>query len=609
MYDAKAIKSILDREDDYIADDIGGIYISNTVVNSWKLIPAHVAKRNEDKIMAHRLNCLANLYYFALFALGKDRFQTNPDLKHNLHYQLCMSVQKDGLKEVIEVPRDHYKSTIFSECFPMWRALPFTDADEKVIRLLGYGDVFIDWMKRAHNQDVRTLIISETITNAVKLGKKIGNHYVNSENFKHLFPEIIPDSSCTWRDDSLHHKRTPKGSSHGEGTYDFIGVGAALQSRHYDDLVEDDLVGRDAIKSEKVMNDTIEYHSLLVGVMDSHHGNGGRDNNEIVVGNRWSYKDLNAHIRKNEGKSFRFVTHSALGGCCALHPIGVPIFPEAFTREKLARWKQRLGAYLFSCQFLNSPLNPENCYFSKSNLRYYHFENDSFQVIRESTGKEIKKSRIKISHHVKDGDFEQDVLPRNLKRYMIIDPNHEGNDGRCRHAITITGIMENPQRIYLLDCWAESCPIGNFIETIFEMAIAWKLKEIHLETIAAQKYLKFHLEYYIRVHAGERPEIRNLKIVELKTPKTAGAKKMRIDSLAPIFERGEFWVNTAGMQEFEEEYEAYGNKNGLIDVLDTLGYGPSVWKFPEVDDDEVLISVAQRRRRFERAIEGSQRLV
>jgi len=37
---------------------------------------------------------------------------------------------------------------------------------------------------------------------------------------------------------------------HGEGTYDFLGVGGALQSRHYNGiLIQDDLIGRKAIES------------------------------------------------------------------------------------------------------------------------------------------------------------------------------------------------------------------------------------------------------------------------------------------------------------------------------------------------------------------------
>jgi len=83
-----------------------------------------------------------------------------------------MVVMKDGLKEVIEIPRDHFKSTVYSECFPIWRALPFTTKDEDLMLTLGMTPLYIEWMRRAHNQDIRILLVSEVTKNAEKLWSK-----------------------------------------------------------------------------------------------------------------------------------------------------------------------------------------------------------------------------------------------------------------------------------------------------------------------------------------------------------------------------------------------------------------------------------------------------
>src|SRR6185437_10601146 len=294
---------------------LGEAYIPRNVINSFRLIPIETNWDNETKKTAYRLNSFANLFYFAVTVLRKNKFQLNPDPRKNLHLQMCLAVMKDGLKEVIEIPRDHYKSTVYSECYPMWRALPFGNRDIDLLQKIGCTDIYIDWMLKAHRQDIRLLLVSEVTKNAEKLGKRIRNHYETNEFFKELFSEIIPDSQCVWTNQSLHHKRTPEGMAFGEGTFDFIGVGGALQSTHYDASIQDDLVGRDALKSETVMNDTIEYHKLIVGAMDADSEDGARDFDELVVGNRWSYKDLNSHIRMEE-PYFNFITHSALGGCC-----------------------------------------------------------------------------------------------------------------------------------------------------------------------------------------------------------------------------------------------------------------------------------------------------
>jgi hypothetical protein len=512
--------------------------------------------------------------------------QTNPNRAKNLHFQMCRSIEKDGIQDVFEIPRDHFKSTIFSEGLPMWRSLRFGPEDEQLFRALGgaYGtDEFILWMQRAHQQDFRWLIVSEVIKNAVKLGRRISSHYENNEIFRYIYSDVLPDPGGTWNNESLHHKRSPAGTAHGEGTYDFIGVGGALQSRHYDGMVQDDLVGKEAIESEIEMDKTIEYHKLLVGAFDAIADGSGRENDELVVGNRWAWNDLNSWIRANE-TYFSFTTHSALGGCCKLHPYGTPIYPEAFSYEKLDKWKKRLGTYHFSCQFLNMPINPAELKLDKKDLRYFEFvtcaEDSENLVITH------KKKRIAIRHHVHEGDIIKDVMPRTLRRYMIVDPNHAENKGRCRHAITVTGVMDDPRRIYLLDVWAKACSIEIFINALFIMAKQWKINEVYLETIAAQRYLKYHLEYRqsITDPASDDAYIKNITFKELVTPRTANAKQLRIESLIPIIERHELWVNSYGQSEFMEEVESYPNGK-LRDVLDTIGYGPQVWDFQETDED------------------------
>jgi hypothetical protein len=554
------------------------------VSNSFQVIPVSDKLDQKTKKAIHRINSFGSLFYFATIVLKKSKMQVNPDRSKNLHYQMCKVVEKDGIQDVIEIPRDHFKSTIFSEALPIWRSLCFADEDEALLRSIGgnYGsDEFLLWMRRAHRQDFRWLLVSEVIKNAVKLGRRIASHYESNEIFRYIFSDILPESGGTWNNESLHHKRTSAGAVHGEGTYDFIGSGGALQSRHYDGIVEDDMVGKEAIESEIEMEKTIDYHKLLVGAFDAEADSSGRENDELIVGNRWAWNDLNSWIRQNE-LYFNFTTHSALGGCCKLHPYGTPIYPEAFSIEKLEKWKKRLGTYHFSCQFLNMPINPAELKLNKKDLRYYEFvsANEDNAVITH------KKKRIAIRHHVHEGDVIKDVLPRTLRRYMIIDPNHAEQKGRCRHAITVTGVMDDPRRIYLLDVWAKASSIEQFINVIFIMCKQWKLTEVYLETIAAQRYLLYHLRYRqsITDSASDDAYIKSINFKELKTPRTANAKQLRIESLIPIIERHELWVNTTGQEEFMEEVETYPN-GPLRDVLDTLGYGPQVWDFDESEED------------------------
>lgn len=583
----------------YKIGHLGESYIPRNVIHSFRLVPIDPNWDYDSQKLAYQINSFSNLFYFSVIVLGKNRFQVNPDARKNLHLQMCLAVMKDGLKEVIEIPRDHFKSTVYSECFPMWRALPFSDRYADTMQKLGCSELYVEWMRKAHKQDIRIFLVSEVTKNAKKLGKRIRNHYESNDLFKELFSEIIPTAQCVWTDESLHHQRTQKGMAFGEGTFDFVGVGSAIQSTHYDLSIQDDMIGRDALKSETVMNDTIEYHKLIVGAMDSVEA---RDFDEIVVGNRWSFKDLNSHIRAEESSYFNFITHSALGGCCKLHPYGEPIFPEKFSIHLLGRWKKRLGSYLFSCQFLNFPINPEKCKFNLSDLRYFEYLPDDSNTTFIRTPE--KPVRVKLRHRVYEGDVDEDIYPRILDRYMIVDPNHAGNKGRCRHAITITGVRQDKRRIYLLKQWAKACSEKEFVETIFKLALQFKINTIWLETVGFQKFLKFHLEYFITVNKNE-PKWKNIEYIsfkELESSNTENAKETRIDAFIPIVERHEFWVNTDDCEEVREEMRTYGNRGALVDILDTLGYGTQVWKFDELTDEYIEEFFTAQKNRFVKAM-------
>lgn len=608
----KDLKDVVSLMTQMELSELGATVVPRSVIFNYKLIPTHLLT-GESKKEAYKVNSLIDLYYFATVVLKKNQIQRGANYKKSLHYNMCLSVMKDGLKEVIEIPRDHFKSTIYSECFPIWRALPFGGREEDLFSTIGYSNLYIEWMRRTHSQNIRILLISETIKNAIKLGTRIGNHYQNNADFRELFPELLPTTSETWSADSLHQRRNNNTKGDGEGTFDFVGVGAALQSRHYDLMIQDDLVGKEALNSDAVMQSTIEYHQLLVGASDSDPRNPGKDFDEIIVGNRWSNKDLNSYVRENE-KYFNFTTHSALGGCCDLHPIGSPIFPEKFTVEKLLRWKRRLGTYYFSCQFLNYPIDPSKAKFRLSDFRYFHYEQVEGALANPKSiesGTPHQKRTV-IRHHVAEGDVIKDVFPRHLDRYLIIDPNHGGDhsgakvgvEGRCRHAAIVSGVLREPRRVYLLETWAEACGTDRFVVKIFDLAVKYKINKIHIEAVGAQKYLIYHLNYYRDQNRRKRPEIANIQVVgDLKTPQTANAKFERIDNTIPMVERHEVWLNQASCANFLEEAESYGQKKGLVDLLDVFGYGPQVWNFDTVSEEEVNSFLADRLARYTRGVE------
>jgi hypothetical protein len=515
------------------------------------------------------LNALGSLYWFIKVALRRKR------LTDALHWQVCRDLEREHLKDLYEMPRDHFKSTICTEGLPMWKALPFTSEDEDGFYLAGYPAEFVRWMRRIHNPDTRILLASENITNAAKLGSRIRGHFESNALYRVLFPETLPDSSCTWSAYSLHVKRTQGADPHGEGTFDFIGVGGALQSRHYPGgIIQDDLVGKNAIESAVTMESTIDYHQLLVGAFEDEDPN--HEGDELVVGNRWSFHDLNSHIREHE-PWFRVTSHSALGGCCGAHPLGQPIFPQEFSEEKLNRIKARQGTYKFSCQYLNRPVSPEDADFQEAWLRYYVLEEDNL-------------GRKYVVHEVKNGLIIADAYVNNMAVGMMTDPNHSGQTGRARHAIVVVGKHKN-KNVYVLDTWAESCNHNKYLDTLYAIARKWKLRKCGFENIAAQKFAVSWIEYRNRY---EQWPIRIIPLkgeVSLDDGTVTRNKQWRIRGvIAPIAEAERLCVQRKFV-DFIGEYCEFP-RGMFVDQLDAFAYVNQVVSDRAIDyeGDAILLA-------------------
>jgi len=521
-----------------------------------------------EQAWRHRLNGYGSLFYFAKNHLKRRR------LTPHLHYPIACSLEQHHLKDVKEYPRDHFKTTLAVESMPIWRVLPWCRQDEEKLRALHLLneficpviEEFISWMRLMHNPHLRNLLVSENSTNANKIGTRIRRHFESNAIFRQMYPEILPTTKEKWTDSSLQiHIPSGQPEPHGEGTFDFIGVGGALQSRHYNGLlIQDDLVGRKAIESPSIMDKTIDYHQLLVGVFDNDDADHEAD--ELVIGNRWGFSDLNSHIREHE-PWFRVESHSALGGCCQLHPAGVPIFPEEFSVAKLEKLKRRLGSYKFSCQFLNNPISPEDADFREEWLNYYSIYTD-------------EAHEQWIRHEVKDGVVRKDIPVAMLRKAMTTDPTHSqnANSGRCRHAITVNGISE-AGNYYLLEAWAKTCTYEEYFRKLYEVARRWNLHVVGFETSAGQGMGAYHLKFYSQL-LGWRMRIEELHgEVELEDGSASTKKKWRIQSvIQPIAEFGRLFIQR-NMMDFKSEFSQFGvakTMRGTVDLLDSWAYCPQM---------------------------------
>jgi hypothetical protein len=535
-----------------------------------------------------KLNALGSLFYFAKAVLGYGM------LNHTLHWNMAASVEKEELSDVFEYPRGHLKTTIYSHSAPIWWALPFDEEDEALMRGLGYGDEWIRWMRRAHDQNTSTIIISETDENAEAMGEEISAHYETNDLFRHLWPQILPDRSCTWNKRKMKQKR--KGSADKQGTFELAGVGKAMQSKHANRIVEDDLFGEKALFSPSEAEFTISFHQKLPGLfkpdpMRPHHVG-----DIVVVGNRWGLHDLNGWIRKNQS-TFRFETHAVDGGCCNLHPKGKFIFPEVFNEQKLAVLREQLGPSNVAAQYYNNPLDDSVRRFRHEWLKHYLLvKTPNSNGILDEDG-ELKMVTT-IRHEVVEGKIERDIYISQLQRFIVIDVLHNENSssrGRSRHCVLTIGYLPGKEpRFYLLNIFAKRCSYTSMADEVFRQARRWRVSTVWVETLAGQDgWLYYFRERNLSAQKSglQRP----LKIESLKKDRSPDAKHRRICSLEPLFFSGSIYATRqdSGYEDFKSEYDSYPSDQ-TIDTLDTLGYAPQCIEAGGQDREEIARAMRQR---------------
>lgn len=531
----------------------------------WKPLPLERVLDDQEAYKDFtRANALGSLFFFASHVLHKNRLSGSRPF---LHQRMCTSLEREDLHLVLEQPMGHFKTTVGTEALSMWWALPFTARDEFIMRNRPdwhCPDEWIAWMKAAHNPNTRTLITHEIESRAIAMGKAVDEHYQSNDLFRFLFPEILPDSTCTWNDHTKFHKRDGPADAT-TGTFEYRGVGQALQGVHPDSTIQDDNMGKAAQSSMlnsdgRVLEDLIRWHRQLTTRIDTSDAStvAGR---QLVIGNRWGHNDLNSWIKKNQPQ-FKFETHSAEGGCCPIHPAGQAIFPEEWTMQRLAQTRQDVGPYDYAHFYLNQSVLPEECIFKADWIRRYNYKQS-----RPDLPIDDLANMLLIHHQAKNGEVIEDFEPYGVLHVTaIVDLAHAKKRSRCKHVIAVIGFDPEKDWFYLLDLWAKPAPYSELTDMLYKMCRRWRIRDPWLEQVAAQNLLAFHI--------GQRNQFGSdsWKIFpqELPYDNSENAKKNRIESMEPVYKNGQFWAHPS-QQDFFSEYESYP-ASATIDVLDTIGF-------------------------------------
>ena len=446
-----------------------------------------------------RERCLGSFRYFTQVFMHPDWYDSE------FHGPLCDFLQSDVSKDkLVVLARGHLKTTIVTKLYRIWRT--------------------------TKDPSLRTLVAMNTATNAFAKNAETKDFVENNKLYRLLFPEVIPDFTgrkSRWSNESAALRRPV---NFAEGTFDAIGVGGNVVSRHYDLIIEDDTIApqKDEVRGEELMpsRDDIEkaigWHKLTLPLLVD-----VRKSERICVGTRWAPFDLINHIKKYE------TSGSARVYTCYDKPARLEDGSAAYKRlgdGGLEVFEHSLGPYMFSALYLNMPLDPSQMVFNPQWIKYF------------------------------------DEVPTEGMTRVSIDPADPptGSSTQCYSAIIAA--LNNRAGLYVLETQRKRVDDDSLITEAFLMVDRWNASVLRIE---ADRYAHLVLAFE-RKNRERMGEGRRAVIVE--PVKTKGSNKQdRICSrLQPLAANGFLWLRK-GMNELEDEMCQFP-AGKFFDLLDALAW-------------------------------------
>lgn len=500
-----------------------------------------------------RYRFLHESYFAAKNVLGYEK------LRPSTHGPLCRFQDTCTAKRVLtQMPRSHFKTTIKT----------ITKRIQDAMR----------------DPTLRILIVGDTDTNAEKHLAKIRHHLESNNLLRWLFQDRIwenPQAQApVWSKKELV---LPSAAIHGEATFDAIGAGSAVVSRHYNIINPDDLIADDEFYSETEMAHTIEWASGLESLFVPPIEEGFMD----IVGTYWRTDDVYAFFEKFfGGKAEKVKTgpYSYQVGPLAVFRRGAiedgkPIFPEAIDMAFLERLREH-NPERYAAQYANDPYASDVAYFQAQYLKYYTWHIEGHV----------------IAYQKADGQIERIPLS-SLEITGLCDPHAGGpakiKFGGGRAAVLMTGVQRTTGRVFILDAWVKRAPTDRIISEIIRQNELWNPETFLVEANGLQKMIRPWLEE--RVNREARVPVPYKPFI----PKGAKDSDRRIKGLQPLFRAGQI-ILQQGFHELIGEYLSW--PRGTSDGLDALSQGLGTWgvTYDDVSDD--MLEAYNERLRSMRSV-------
>lgn len=437
----------------------------------------------------------------------------NPDNKMGkIHTSLCgvMDEMNKHKRVLILLPRGHLKSSL----------------------------VTVGWtiQQICKNPNVRILVGSENNAKAKDFLKQIRDTFEKNERIKYLYGDHVRKTS-RWTDDEITSAlRTSTAIK--EPTVFTTGIDQSRTGSHADIAVIDDCMSQTNIGSKEMREKTIKwFREIANNILDP----GGKI---CVIGTRWHFADLYAHIEEELSDVFTIFKHQALtdhGYDILRRDMKVDekerlitpdmlLFPEKFTAKNMWEIYSGNSNEFFNNQYMNRIVDTEDADFREQDIQFYD-----------------PADRIPYTND-----------------YMAVDPAiSETGDFT---AITCVGVAEDG-KWYVKEYDQIQAKPDEIIRRTFEMYARHKgVRKIGIETAAYQKSLIYGFKDEMRKRGAHLP------IEEItRGGRNAKSKEQRILALQPIVSQKRLYLQR-GMVELREQLRTFprSRNDDLIDALSII---------------------------------------
>lgn len=396
-------------------------------------------------------------------------------------------IEKTTRKGLFLLPRGHGKSTEITVSYVLKRILA--------------------------NPDIRVLISNATLENSKGFLREIKSHMEKNERLRALFGDLTNKDEKWSEMQILVNNRK---AFHKEPTIQVTSVDKSVVSQHYDLIVGDDLVSRDAITTKEQRDKLNKYYKDLLDLLEP-------DGVLILIGTRWHYDDLYGYIlSENEvNKSFTVMKKSVF------NEDGSPIYPQKFTLDYIASLRRDKGTFEFNSQYMNEPVADEEADFKRQYFKYFNSS-----VEQELTG----------------------------PVFITVDPALSRGEKSDNTGICVNKVVDG--KWYILNAYKIRCNPTELVDELFYLAERYQPHEIGIEDIMYTAGLEYDATRRMQ-ETGKW-----FRLTKLKHRNRVKTERLR--ALIPLFERGNI-VMSEHTQELQDELSQFplGKHD---DVLDALAY-------------------------------------